>query len=71
MTPAEIENRFAFHAADTEEKQLAHGSARGLFRSLAMQINDILPEGREKAITFTHLEESMFWANAAIARHIG
>ena len=66
----DIEHRFAFHAATTDEKQLAHGSARGLCRSLAMQLNDLLPDGREKALAITHLEEVMFWANAAIARHV-
>jgi hypothetical protein len=27
-----------------------------------------LPEGREKALAVTHLEEVMMWSNAAIAR---
>jgi len=68
MTDEDIEHRFAFHAATTAEKILAHGSARGLCRSLAMQLNDMLPEGREKSLAITHLEEVMFWSNAAIAR---
>lgn len=37
-------------------------------RMLAHDLNDWLPEGREKALAITNLEQVMFWANAAIAR---
>jgi hypothetical protein len=30
----------------------------------------MLPDGREKALAFTHLEEVTMWANAAIARDV-
>jgi hypothetical protein len=64
----DINNRFAFHAATTEEKRDEHTSVRQNCRQLADFLNDKLPEGREKAIAMTHLEEVMFWGNAAIAR---
>ncbi|MFJ2719359.1 hypothetical protein [Streptomyces sp. NPDC087437] len=68
MQPADIEHRFAFHAAPTQEKREEHASVRQACRRLADELNDQLPEGREKALAITKLEEVMFWANAAIAR---
>lgn len=68
MQKADIENRFAFHPATTEEKKMEHGSVRASCLSLAMNLNDLLPEGREKSLAMTHLEEVMMWGNAALAR---
>lgn len=68
MNPKDIEHRFAFHAATTQEKRDEHTSVRQACRRLADELNERLPEGREKALVVTKLEEVMFWANAAIAR---
>ena len=68
MTPEDIANRFAFHAASTQEKRDEHTSIRQACRRLADELNERLPEGREKALAITHLEEVMFWSNAAAAR---
>ncbi|WP_327671810.1 MULTISPECIES: hypothetical protein [unclassified Streptomyces] len=68
MQPEDIENRFAFHAATTQEKRDEHTSIRQTCRRLADDLNERLPDGREKALAITKLEEVMFWANAAIAR---
>lgn len=68
MTPDDITHRFAFHPANTEEKRNAHGSVRHACLDLADFINAKLPEGREKSLAVTKLEEVMFWANAALAR---
>lgn len=68
MNSEDIAHRFAFHAATTEEKRDAHTSVRQSCRSLADYLNEKLPDGREKALAITHLEEVMFWGNAALAR---
>ena len=68
MLPEDIEHRFAFHAASTEEKRDTHTSVRQHCRRLADTLNEALPDGREKSLAITHLEEVMFWGNAAVAR---
>lgn len=68
MDPADIAHRFSFHAATTEEKRDEHTSVRQQCYRLAESLNERLPDGREKALALTHLEEVMMWANAAIAR---
>lgn len=68
MDPADIEHRFAFHAAPDAEKRDAHTSVRQGCRYLADFLNGALPEGREKSLAITNLEHVMFWANAALAR---
>ncbi|MFF9284854.1 Acb2/Tad1 domain-containing protein [Streptomyces griseosporeus] len=68
MDPADIEHRFAFHAAPDQEKRDAHASVRQACRRLADHINETCPDGREKSLALTAIEEAMFWGNAALAR---
>lgn len=71
MSAEDIEHRFAFHAASTQEKRDEHTSVRAACRDLALKIDADVPEGREKALALTKIEEAMMWANAAIARKRG
>lgn len=64
----DLQHRFGYHPAGTQWKQDAHQAVRDQCLALAESLNARLPEGREKALVFTKLEEAMFWANAALAR---
>jgi len=65
---AEIEKRFSHHPP-TGEKVHVHENVRMVYRQLAHEVSTVLPESREKSLAFTALEESLMWANAAIARN--
>jgi hypothetical protein len=67
MEASDIEKRFAYHAPDPEKIE-KHEHVRSECRKLAYYLNELLPEGREKSLVVTHLEDVMMWANAAIAR---
>ena len=68
MDTQDLEHRFAFHPALTPAKRDAHASVRRECQDLADFLNNTLPEGREKSLAITHLEEVMMWGNAALAR---
>lgn len=67
MDMQDLTNRFRFHRAN-EAKASMHTLVRQKCYELAVELNDLLPEGREKSLAITHLEEVMFWGNAGIAR---
>ncbi len=69
MDNADLENRFKFHPANSSNKANAHENIRSSCLSLAKYINETVPEGREKSLAITHLEEVMMWSNAGIARN--
>ncbi|SDP60485.1 hypothetical protein SAMN04487905_10611 [Actinopolyspora xinjiangensis] len=67
MQSDDIESRFTYHAP-TDDRIEQHEQVRAEVRELAHRLNDTLPEGREKSVVMTKLEEALMWANAAIAR---
>ncbi len=62
----DIENRFSYHPA-TEVTGPRHDSVRAAYRTLAHFIAGQTPPGRHQSLALTALQESMMWANAAIA----
>lgn len=65
----DLVNRFRFHRPN-EIKAGHHTLVRQKCFELATELNTMLPQGREKSLAITKLEEVMFWANAAIARDV-
>ena len=63
----EIERRFTYHRPEGQKVE-DHDDVRLAFKEWATALAETLPEGREKSLAFTALEESSFWAHAAIAR---
>lgn len=75
MDAAEIDLRFTYHKpkdfpnpSTGLTQPSAYDEIRKRAREYAQRLNEMLPESREKALAITHLEEVVFWANAAIAR---
>ncbi|MGE9695928.1 DUF7681 family protein [Streptomyces sp. CH6] len=68
MDAAELAHRFNYHPPQTPAVARAHAAVREQCTQLAGFLGSTLPEGREKALAVTKLEEVLFWANAAIAR---
>jgi hypothetical protein len=66
---AEIEKRFA-HVEPNEQRASLHTHTRSEYTRLAETMARTLPESREKSLAITALEESLMWANAAIARNV-
>ena len=67
MTDGELANRFGYHIPNLARAD-KHAAIRIELSVLAEKLNQWLPESREKSLAFTHLEQVMFFANAAIAR---
>ena len=62
-------NRFSFHPAKDDVTKQAHETIRNQCLKLTSYIDGLVPDGREKSLAITHLEEVMMWANAGIARN--
>lgn len=69
MDREELTNRFKYHPPPNEDVARLHQQVRSVFQSDAYWLNEVLPEGREKSLAITKIEEAMMWANAAIARN--
>lgn len=68
--PTEIEHRFGFHKATIEGREATlpkHRELRLKFREFAEFLDEVLPGGRAKFVTFTELENASMWAHKAVA----
>lgn len=64
-----IENDFIYHQPNSNEVIEAHEFIRKEAKHLAHELVEHCPYSRELSLALTSLEETMMWANAAIARN--
>lgn len=62
------EKAYTYHAPKADQPK-RYEQIRAKARELAELIGDACPDSREKSIANTKLEETVMWANAAIARN--
>jgi hypothetical protein len=67
MTSDEIRERFTYHPPSDGGAQ-RHRVLSESFIELAQLVDDVSPDGREKSLAMTSLEQAKFWASAAVAR---
>ena len=68
MKQTDLDNRFDHHPPDVL-KAAVHQLLRGIFKDVASVVAHECPEGREKSLAITKLEEALMWANASVARN--
>lgn len=66
MDPAEIERRHTYSPPDAERVKVHEAINRKVIE-VAQWLNEILPEGRNKSLALTHLEDVQMRANKAVA----
>lgn len=64
---SELQRRFRYHTPGTFTQEEME-KIRAKFITLARYLDKNLPDGREKALAFTHLEETLFFVMASLAR---
>jgi len=64
----ELQDRFQYHPPSPEGIEV-HAELTRVFASAAHLVNTLCPNGREKSLAVTKLEEGKFWASAAVARN--
>jgi hypothetical protein len=62
-----LENNFTYHAPKGDQNE-KYENLRNQAKLLAYRIKDLVPEGRERSLAMTNLEQVVFWSNAGIAR---
>jgi hypothetical protein len=68
MDAQDLSGRFTYHPPKGDQA-VRYSEIRQHAHRLASFISESTPPGREQALAITHLEETVFWANAAIARN--
>ncbi len=64
----DLEKRFTYHAPKANQLP-RYERIRALAKEFAYALDQMCPNSREKSLALTHLEDSVMWANASIARN--
>ena len=64
----ELKDRFRYHAP-SEAGRATHEVLTMTITTAAAIVNEVVPNGREKSLALTKLEEAKFWASAGVARN--
>lgn len=62
------EDKVTYHSP-SEEGANRHKILSSIFTKMLYDIDALMPDGREKAIAKTKLEEAKMWASAGVARN--
>jgi hypothetical protein len=65
---SDIESKFTYHAPKGDQVE-RYQKIRDAAKELAYTVLELTPPSREQSLFITKLEESIMWANAAIARN--
>jgi hypothetical protein len=65
---AQIENNFTYHPPKPDQPE-RYTQLREKAKEFALLIVELTPFSREQSLALTQLEDSVMWANAAIARN--
>lgn len=71
LTPqqkADLDNRFTYHAPKPGQPE-QYQRIRDKAKELAEMMTEECPPSREASLAITNLEQSVMWANSAIARN--
>lgn len=68
LSEEEIADRVTYHAPSKLGIE-RHAVLSDAIEVAMSVVNTTCPDGREKSLAFTHLEEAKFWASAAVARN--
>ncbi len=67
MSADQIIRAFTYHAPTSNQVELYRGIREGA-ADLALALDVMLVDSREKSLALTKLEEVVMWANASVAR---
>lgn len=68
QTHKDLTNRFTYHAPK-DGQPVKYEAIREIALEFSVFLARHTPKSREQSLALTHLEEVVFWANAAIARN--